>query len=68
MNYAEWMAQAERLMNLMEKSVYRSDEYVRYKELLQLHMEKKRKLSDSFHEDDDTEVGTWEMTGPAPLS
>lgn len=67
MTHAEWMAQAERLLNRMENAKYKSDEYFDFKKQLREHMEKKSALSDYEDDADDDQGRAWEMTGPAPL-
>ena len=67
MTHAEWMAQAERLLNRMENAKYKSDEYFDFKKQLMEHMEKKSQLADAEEDDEDAQMHAWEMTGPAPF-
>jgi hypothetical protein len=53
------MADAERLMNLMERFDYKSEQYNVCRQALLSHLAKK-----PTHDD---EVPTWAMTGPAPF-
>jgi hypothetical protein len=66
MNHAEWMAQAERLLNRMENAKYKSSEYFECKKLLTEHMQKKNAV-DPVEDDEEGNDKPWEMTGPAPL-
>jgi hypothetical protein len=53
------MADAERLMNLMERFDYKSEQYKLCRQVLLSHLAKKPK-----HDED---VPEWAMTGPAPF-
>lgn len=59
MTHRAWMADAERLMNLMESFSYKSEQYNVCRKVLLSHLAKKPK--------DDEEVTAWTMTGPAPF-
>lgn len=59
MTHRAWMADAERLMNLMERFDYKSEQYNVCRQILLSHLAKKPKQ--------DEEVTAWTMTGPAPF-
>jgi hypothetical protein len=54
-----WMADAERLMNLMESFDYKSERYNVVRKVLLSHLAQKP--------NHDEEVEAWTMTGPAPF-
>jgi hypothetical protein len=59
MTHRAWMADAERLMNLMERFDYKSEQYNVCRQILLSHLAKKPN-----HDEDAT---AWTMTGPAPF-
>lgn len=59
MSHRAWMADAERLMNLMERFDYKSEQYNVCRKVLLSHLAKKPKH--------DEEATAWTMTGPAPF-
>jgi hypothetical protein len=59
MTHRAWMADAERLMNLMERFDYKSEQYNVCRQILLSHLAKKP--------NQDEEVSAWTMTGPAPF-
>jgi hypothetical protein len=59
MTHRAWMADAERLMNLMERFDYKSEQYNVCRQILLSHLAKKPKQ--------DEDVTAWTMTGPAPF-
>lgn len=64
MTHSEWMAEAERLLNVMEKMDYKSDLYLRCRAKLKAHLAAKPEQE----EDEDAPDGdVWTMTGPARL-
>lgn len=64
MTHSEWMAEAERLLNVMEQLDYKSDMYLRCRSKLKAHLAAKPQNDD---DDDPAEPDAWTMTGPAPL-
>ena len=59
MTHRAWMADAERLMNLMERFEYKSEQYNVCRQILLVHLAKKPMQ--------DEEMTAWTMTGPAPF-
>jgi hypothetical protein len=62
MNYAQWRAESERLLNQMEHAPYKSAAYFEWKSKLENHFRIKPP-----EEGETTELG-WVMSGAAPLS
>ena len=61
MTYRAWMADAERLMNLMESFEYKSEQYNVCRKVLLAHLAQKPT------NEDENEVTAWTMTGPSPF-
>jgi len=61
MNYAQWRAKSELILNQMEHVPYRSSAYLALKEELENHLRNKPP------EEDEAEDLEWVMSGPSPL-
>jgi hypothetical protein len=61
MNYAQWRAKSERILNQMEHVPYKGAEYFKLKSELEMQLQTKPL------EDDETKELEWVMSGPAPL-
>jgi hypothetical protein len=61
MNYAQWRARSESIMNQMELVPYKSSAYFVLKNELEKHLHSKPM------EDDDSQEREWVMSSPAPL-
>lgn len=61
MNYAQWRAKSELILNQMEHVPYKSTAYLALKEELENHLRNKPP------EEDETEDLEWVMSGPSPL-
>ena len=65
MKHSEWMAEAERLLNVMEQLDYKSESYKRCREKLQSHLYAKPAL---MEQDDFVDSDVWTMTTPSQLN